>query len=94
MMFDKKITTLAGLKLNPDACPLRDLAVTKMTPMRKIRNKTAHKASLTTPEAEELWADADNRHLLADFPVNFKAECAAVQGAIQDLLAYPDFGGK
>jgi hypothetical protein len=94
MTFDKKITTLAGLALSPDARPVRDLAVSKMTPMRKIRNKTAHKASLTSSEAEELWGDADNRQLLADFPDNFKAECAAVQRALQDLLNHANFGGK
>ena len=94
MTFDTKISTLAGLKLRPDATTLRDLAVVKLTPMRKIRNKAAHKAGLTTPEVEELWADADNRHLLADFPTNFTAECAAVHGAPQDLLAHADFGGN
>src|SRR4051794_14036012 len=43
MTFEKKISTLASLALSPDARPVRDLAVTKMTPMRKVRNKTAHK---------------------------------------------------
>lgn len=94
MTFEKKITTLAGARLSSEARPLRDLAVAKMTPMRKIRNKAAHKAGLTSPEAEELWGDADNRQLLADFPVNFKAECAAVQVALQGLLVHTDFGGQ
>jgi hypothetical protein len=89
--FDKKIKALAGLALDAEGTALRDTAVAKLTPMRKIRNEVAHKAGLTTPEAEALWADADNRHLLADFPVNFKAECAAVQDALQRLLDHPDF---
>jgi hypothetical protein len=91
MTFDAKITTLHGLPLSADAGLLRDLAVTKMTPMRKIRNKAAHKASLTSKEAEDLYADADNRQLLANFPKNFNAECAAVQTALQSLLVHPDF---
>jgi hypothetical protein len=93
MAFAEKISTLEQLPLPADAAHLRDLAVAKMTPMRKIRNKVAHKASLTSKEAEELWADADNRSLLADFPANFNAACAVVEGALQDLLARPEFGG-
>lgn len=91
MTFAQKIDALANLPLSYDARPLRDMAVTKLTPMRKVRNKTAHKSSLTSEEAEELWADEDNRHLLAEFPANFNAECAAVQDALQRLLALPDF---
>jgi hypothetical protein len=62
--------------------------------MRKIRNISAHEASLTSEQAEELWAEADCRALLADFPVNFNADSAAVQGAIQQLLDHPDFIDK
>lgn len=91
MKFDKKITTLAGLPLSADAAKVRDMAVAKMTRMRNIRNKTAHKSSLTTPEAEALWADPENRHLLANFPANFDNECDAVQRAIQELLSHPDY---
>lgn len=91
MSFANKIATLAELPLSTDAAKLRDRAVGKMTPMRKIRNKTAHKSRLTSEEAEELWGDADNRHLLADFPVNYKSECAAVQGTLRDLLDHPEF---
>jgi len=94
MAFDLKISTLAGLKLSPDATTLRDVAVTKMKPMRKIRNKAAHKASLTSSEAEELWGETENRHLLADFPDTFVAECAVVQSALRHLLDHADFGGR
>ncbi len=62
--------------------------------MRKIRNKAAHVTKLPRADAEALWADEDNRHLLADFPANFNAECAAVQDALQRLLDRPDFSDK
>lgn len=91
MTFDTKLSTLTGLKFAPDAEVRRDLVVAKLTPMRKIRNKVAHKASLSPTEAEELWANENNRRLLADFPTNFRAECAAAQHALQDLLAHADF---
>ncbi len=86
----EKINALAALKLSPDAAALRDLAVAKLTPMRKIRNTSAHEAALTGEQAEVLWAEADCRALLADFPVNFKADGAAVQVTLQRLLDHPD----
>ena len=92
-LFDK-INALAALKLSPDAAVLRDSAVAKLTPMRKIRNTSAHEAALTSQQAEELWAEVDCRALLAEFPVNFKADSAAVQVALQGLLSHPDFIDK
>lgn len=92
--FFEKINALAALKLNPDAASLRDTAVAKLTPMRKIRNVSAHEAALSSEQAEELWAEADCRALLSNFPASFKAESNAVQRALQGLLAHPDFGGK
>ncbi|MFO0824961.1 MAG: hypothetical protein U0792_17880 [Gemmataceae bacterium] len=89
--FDSKVKALAVLDLDGAGAPLRDLAVAKLTPMRKIRNKAAHVTKLARAEAEELWADEGNRNLLDDFPNNFNAECAAVQDALQRLLAHPDF---
>lgn len=92
--FFEKINALAGLELGPDAAVARDAAVAKLTPMRKIRNVAAHEAALTNEQAEELWAGADCRALLADFPNRFKAETNAVQGALKGLLTHQDFGGK
>lgn len=89
--FAKKIEYLGGLTLGEEAGRLRDLAVTKLGPMRNIRNLAAHKASLSSSEVEELYRDAGNRHLLADFPANFKAECSAVQAALQNLVTHPEF---
>jgi hypothetical protein len=91
--FDSKIKALDGLDLDGEGAALRDLAVKKLHPMRNIRNKAAHVTKLPRADAEALWADEGNRHLLADFPVNFTAECAAVQDALQRLLDHPDFVG-
>ena len=91
--FFEKINALAGLTLSADAASMRDLAVAKLTPMRKIRNVAAHEAALTSAQAEELWAESDCRALLANFPDSFKAESKAVHEVLQELLAHPDFGG-
>jgi len=91
MPFAKKISTLESLPLGAGAVEMRDQAVTKMKPMRGLRNEAAHKSGLRRAEAETLWADADRRYLLADFPTNFKVECSAVQSALEGLLALPDF---
>lgn len=94
MSFFEKINALAGLRLGSTATEIRDLVVATLTPMRKIRNVSAHDATLTSAQAEELWAEADCRALLTNFPCNFKEESNAVQRALQELLDNSDFNGK
>ena len=77
MSFFWKINALAGINLSPEAASMRDVAVAKLTPMRKIRNVLAHEAALTSQLAENLWTEADCRTLLANFPDNFSAESDA-----------------
>lgn len=93
MTFDDKINILAGLPLIGKEKDLRDQAVAKLHPMRRVRNKAAHKASFTPAEVEKLYGDEANRRLMENFPGHFEAECAAVQGWLQELLVSPTFDG-